>query len=49
MAAVNVAIIKNPINWIIIFLMIFFAMLIAESIFQLAGVKPCSCHSTNGV
>lgn len=34
---VNVALIKNPINWIIVFLMLAFAMLIAEAIFQLMG------------
>lgn len=44
MAAVNVALIKNPINWVIVFLMLTFAMLIAESIFQLSG-NACGCHS----
>lgn len=34
---VNVALIKNPINWMIVFLMLAFALLIAEAIFQLMG------------
>lgn len=33
----NIALIKNPINWVIIFLMLMAALLIAESVFQLMG------------
>lgn len=40
---VNVAIIKSPINWIIIFLMVMFAILIAELFIK--GLKPhCTCE-----
>lgn len=46
-AAVNWVLIKNPINWIIIFLMLIFAMFIVESLFQLMGNNvPCGCHSS---
>lgn len=43
---VNIALIKNPLNWAIVVLMLIFAMLIAEAIIQLVK-GPCSCHSTS--
>lgn len=43
---VNIAIIKNPLNWVIIFLMLAFAMLIAEVLFQYMGNDICGCSHT---
>lgn len=40
----NIPVISNPINWIIVFLMLVFSMFIVESLMALSGVKaPCGC------
>lgn len=44
-APVNVALIRNPVNWVIVVLMLIFAMLIAEVLIQFIK-SPCGCHST---
>lgn len=43
---INTAVIAQPLNWIIIFLMLIFSMLIMESMMALAGINPpCGCNS----
>lgn len=43
---INTAVIAQPLNWIIIFLMLVFSMFIIESMLALAGIKaPCGCNS----
>lgn len=43
---INTALISNPINWIIILLMIVFAMFIMEILLAYAGVTACGCHKS---
>lgn len=41
---INKAIIANPINWLIVLLMLIFAIFIAEALAQLSGKKSgCGC------
>jgi hypothetical protein len=43
---INTAVIAQPLNWIIVFLMLVFSMLIMETLMAFAGVKaPCGCNS----
>jgi hypothetical protein len=45
-APVNIALIKNPINWFIVILMVIFAIFIAEMIVMWIKGAPCACNST---
>lgn len=43
---INTAVIAQPLNWIIVFLMLVFSMLIVESLMTFVGVNPpCGCNS----
>lgn len=45
MSAINWPLIKNPINWLIVFLMIVFAALVAENLCALVH-GPCGCNKS---
>lgn len=41
----NFPVLRSPMNWIIVFLMLVFSMFIVESVMALAGIKsPCGCQ-----
>jgi hypothetical protein len=40
---INTTIMANPLNWIIIFLMLVFSMFIADILMRYAGSAPCGC------